>query len=116
MNKQEAISTFDSYPWTDELDLVAEIESAGRDCVNPEISFRIDDRHLSIQVCSDGVLFDIEASIRIPKRLFGIFARSKFYNLAGRSKDQCKEDIQAIFSQSPEIQHGHFSRAELSVT
>jgi hypothetical protein len=94
----KSIEEFNKSPWKEQFGVAIEIEEKGGNCISPDITFRIDDVHLSAQLAKDGASFNVEVWVVTGKKILGIFGGSKCYKIQNRSQEKVVEYLEVFLA------------------
>lgn len=107
----EAVALFRQRPWAQELAVADERETAGRDCVTPDLTLTAPPEHMTVEAMTDST-FNVEVCLRHQKRLFGLIPRAKFYILVGVDSASVEQMISLFCSDSSAMKHPFFANLE----
>ena len=112
----KSIEEFNNSPWKEQFGVAVEIEEKGADCVSPDITFRIDDVHLSAQLAEDGTSFNVEVWVVTGKKFLGIFGGRKCYAIQNTSQEKVVEYLEVFFGTDNSSQMKYFSNEAESLS
>jgi hypothetical protein len=104
-----AQQAFDTFPWAKHLRRAKEMEAAGDNCVNPDITFRIDRCHIVTTIGDNGADFELEVCVSRDRRLLDRVLGPKFYRIRGVTPARCKDALRIFFTHSASEQNSYFA-------
>jgi hypothetical protein len=112
-----ALAAFDSFPWDEQIRFSAELDAEGKDCVFPDLTFRVDRWHLVVAATEEPGAFRVEVCVPQAARLLGLISRerARFYEFRRVSGGGVREMLRVFFQEPHESQHTYFGhQGELS--
>lgn len=106
----KAVAEFESAPWQEQFAFSDKLTKEGEDSVLPDITFPIDDVHLTVQLAEDGVNFNVEVWVNTGKKFLRIFGGKKCFELKKVSHDKAIEYIRAFFGMDNQLQLAFFEK------
>lgn len=109
LDEAQALAKFDGFPWSDLAKKARKITLENGGCVDADLTFLIDNYHISTRIRDDAVSFDIEVCVKREKKILGIFDNPKFYEIEGVSTQETRAALRAFFEMSDSEKHTHFT-------
>ena len=109
-----AQQAFDRFPWEKYLRRAEEMGAAGENCVNPDITFRIDHCHIITTICDNGTEFDIEVCVPRERGFLGKLLGPKFYSAKDVTSAKCKDALKIFFTRSASEQRSYFTELRVA--
>jgi hypothetical protein len=105
-----ALAAFESFPWDEQVRFSAELDAEGKDCVFPDLTFRVDRWHLVVAATEEPGAFRIEVCAPQAAKLLGLIPRerARFYEFPRVDEAGVREMLRVFFQEPHESQHTYF--------
>ena len=107
---EQALVEFDKAPWEQELSNYEKLEGTASTPCWPDLTFRIGSYHIAYSLETDPTKFRVEVCMPNPRKLFGIFQRTKIFEFNNVEKSRAREYLRKFYSLGYAEQHEYYER------
>lgn len=114
LGSDDALTKFDEFPWEELVLKARDLEVLGESCVSADLTYLVDDCHLTTRNTDDPRLYDIEAVIPRSRKILGLFAWPISFEIKNLTADETRKALIAFLKGSRADQLSYLSQLRSS--
>ena len=107
----DALAAFDAFPWQEEILRSKRLETEGKNCVLPDMTFTLPPYHFTVTVHESPSVLDVELCVQKKSKLLGLVAMTsaKFFEFKRISPEEFQKLLRCFFNLPENEQLAYFT-------